>query len=322
LFLLTAGALATEKYKQHSFADNPPTEQPTEKNEKGLWTFDGQFQMLLDHSYSKNWMGASYPHIGMATMNRLTLKYAKNKLAWETNLAVDLGFKCSFLPQQDPVTGKKIRFEKTVDVIDFNSKLGYRAKGYWFYSLFYNWNTQILNGYLHDTTLTSAFMTKGTMNLSFGMDYKRKMWSWFISPITAAFTFKTHPFLRDSLAYGVEAGKWCYPTMGAMTNIVFNADIHPKINLFAKLEFKMDYRGEFNQLRNIDASFEMKWLFSITKWLSVSLNAALLYDYDTKFDVLDAVGSPTGFKTDHLQFRESIGISLGYKFKIHQTQQF
>ncbi|MDR1792157.1 MAG: DUF3078 domain-containing protein [Bacteroidales bacterium] len=290
---------------------------------KGKWTLDGQFQVLLDHSYSLNWKGASYPHIGLATMNRMSLKFEKGKLAWENNLAVDLGFKCSFLPNVDPITKTKNRFEKTVDKIDFNSKFGYLAKGYWFYSGLFTWNTQMLKGYDYqaDTMiLSSAFMTKGTMTLSLGMDYKRKMWSWYISPLSATFIYKIHPDFRNRLEFGVDSGKWCYPTLGAMTSLVFNADVHPKINLFAKLELKMDYRGEFKQMRNVDASFEMKWLFSVTDWLAISLNAALLYDYDDKFDVYDANGVPTGEKVDHLQFRENIGISLGYKFSIPKAK--
>ena len=53
------------------------------------------------------------------------------------------------------------------------------------------YQTQMTQGYKNDTILTSNFMTPGYLITSVGIEYKRKMWSLFISPLTNKTTFKT-----------------------------------------------------------------------------------------------------------------------------------
>jgi len=47
----------------------------------------------------------------------------------------------------------------------------------------------------------------------------------------------------------------------------------------------------------------------------------LLYDYNIRFPVYDADGTVIeGITTDHLQFQELFGLTLGYKFKLPKTK--
>jgi hypothetical protein len=88
--------------------------------------------------------------------------------------------------------------------------------------------------------------------------------------------------------------------------------------LNTKLELFYDYLGEYKQMRNTMANYEMTWRFSITEWLSISFKAALLYDYNVRFPVYETDGITVinGITTDHLQFQETFGLTLGYKFRI------
>ena len=163
-------------------------------------------------------------------------------------------------------------------------------------------------------------MTPGYVVLSLGINYKRKMWAWYISPIAAKMTTKTDPIFYNQIAFGVDSNKKTHLSVGAFTRISFAADIHPKINLNTKFELFYDYMGEYNQMRNTTANFEMTWRFSITEWLSITLKTALLYDYNIRFPVYDKDGAAIdGITTDHLQFQELFGLTLGYKFRVPKT---
>ena len=284
----------------------------TSRNEK--WVFGGMFQLSFNQSYSKNWVGSGNPFIGLSTLDNLYLLYNKDKLSWENTLDLDFGMRFTF----DPKSSQKGKYEKTSDKIDFNSKLGYKAGGNWYYGALFNMNTQIAvsKDPQNDSITTSGFMTPGYLTLSLGMDYKRKMWSWYISPIAGKMTTKLNKDFYDHPAFGVDSFKKVLFSVGAFTRISFAADIHPKINLTTKLELFYDYLGEYTQARNLSANFDMIWRFSITDWLSVSLRAALLYDYKIRFDVYDDAGNKLDATTDHLQFQETFGLTLGYKFKI------
>ena len=279
------------------------------------WVFGGIFQLSLNQSYSKNWMGSSDPFIGLSTLDNLYLFYHKNKLSWENTLDLDFGMRLTFLSSGTENT----KYEKTSDKIEFNSKLGFKAGGNWYYGALLNMNTQLVASKdpQNDSVVTSRFMTPGYITLSLGMDYKRKMWSWYISPIAGKMNIKADKDFYERPAFGVDSFRKAYFSVGAFTRLSFAADIHPKINLNTKLELFYDYLGEYKQARNLATNFEMTWRFSITDWLSVTLRTALLYDYNVRFDVYDSNGDKIdGATTDHLQFQETFGLTLGYKFKV------
>ena len=284
----------------------------------GTWKFGGNFQLAFNQFYASNWMGAGDPYVGLGTLDRIFLTYNKNKFAWRTTLDLDFGTRFSYKTDADTSMWQR---EKTSDKMEFNTQIGYKAGGYWYYTMLLNAHSQIANGYRNykDTIRTSAFMTPGFVTLSLGMEHKRKTWSWYISPLAARFTCKLgEEFFEQSIA-GVDSGKRILTTVGAFTRIAYNADIHPKINLNTKLELFYNYLGEYTHLRNLATNFEMIWNFSITDWLSVSFKTALLYDYTIKFPVFDEMGEKKG-ETDHLQFQESFGLVLGYKFRIPKKQ--
>lgn len=298
------------------------------------WSYGAGFQLTVSQAYSKNWVGSANPSIAGTIVGNAYAKYAHNKLAWENILDITYGQRVTFNPK--PPKGVGTKMEKISDKLDFKSKFGYKAHGYWFYGAMFTWTTQLTHGYDkdNDTLLVSSFMTPGYITLSLGMDYKREKWSWYISPIGTKLVTKVHNKFIDVDKDGVLAGKRLYTSIGASTHLVFAADIHPKINLNTKLELFYDYLGEYKQLRNMDVRFDMVWMFHITDWLNLSFTVAMLYDYDVKFNCYDAdgnqryvtnkeygfvvtdnSGNPIPLQTDHLQFQEFFGLTLGYNFK-------
>ena len=274
----------------------------------GNWKFGGNFQLALNQFFASNWVGAGDPYVGIGTLDRLFLTYNKNRFAWRTTLDFDFGTRYVFKPDT-------VHNEKTADKIELNSQIGYKVGGNWYATLLLNAYTQIANGYTNDTVKTSAFMTPGVVMLSLGMENKQKAWSWYISPIAGKLTTKLDSGFYEQKIAGVDSGKRVLASLGAFTRLMYSADIHPKVNLNARLELFYNYLGEYAYMRNLSTNFEMIWNFAITNWLSVSLKTGVAYDYTTKFSVFNEAGNKTG-ETDHVQFQESFGLVLGYKFKI------
>jgi len=310
VFSQTVPEIADKTEKAAAAADN---------TEEGKWNFGGRFQLLLNQAYSSNWMGSGDPFIGLSTLDNLSLSYRKNKISWENTLDIDFGMRYTFNSRN----AKQMKYEKTSDKIDFNSQLGLKAKGYWYYGALLQINTQMANGWNpeNDTIKTSSFMTPGNITLSLGMNYKRKMWSWYISPVAAKLTTKIDPIFYEQETFGVLANKKVNLSVGAFTRIGFNADIHPKVNLNTKLEIFYDYLGEYMQMRNTITNFEMTWRFSITEWLAITFKTSLYYEYNARFPVYAKDGTIIeGATTDHLQFKELFGLTLGYKFNVPKKE--
>jgi hypothetical protein len=281
------------------------------------WIYGGRFQLSVNQSYSSNWVGSSSPYVGLSTLDNFYIYYRNRKFSWENTLDVDFGMRYTFRNNN----AAKVMYEKTSDKIEFNSQLGFRAKGYWYYGALLNIHTQVANSWnLTNTSRTSAFMTPGYLTLSLGMNYKRKMWALYISPLAGKLITKTDNYFYDQIAFGVDSNKKTHLSVGAFLRVSFDADIHPKIHLNTKFELFYDYLGEYKQVRNALTSYEMTWRFSITEWLSISFKAALLYDYNVRFPVYETDGTTVvdGITTDHLQFQETFGLTLGYKFRFYK----
>ena len=285
-------------------------EEFVDTSENGSWRFGGNFQLSFNQFYASNWLGAGDPFIGVGTLDRLFLTYNKNRFAWRTTLDWDFGMRHTF---------NQNRTEKTTDRLELNSQVGYRAGGFWYYTMLLNAYTQVAKGYTNDSVLTSAFMTPGFVIVSLGMEYKRTKWSWYISPLAARFTCKLGKEFFDQSIAGVDSGRRVLSSVGAFTRITYSADIYPKVNLNTKLELFYDYLGEYAYLRNLATNFEMIWSFAITDWLSLSFKAALLYDYTIKFPVFRD-GVLQNHQVDHLQFQESFGLVLGYRFRVPKSK--
>jgi len=293
-----------------------------DSTKKGSWIFDGRFQLLLNQAYSKNWVGSSDPFIGLSTLDNLHLLYNSSKFSWENTLDIDFGMRYIFRPKGSaPKKG-----EKTSDKMDFNTQLGFRMKNNWYYGALLQVNTQLTNSWKPENDSvyikTSSFLTPGYVTLSLGISYKHSMWAWYVSPIASKLTTKIDTVFYTQDAFGVNADKKVNLFIGAFTRVSFVSDVHPKINLNTKLELFYNYLGEYDQMRNMAANFEMTWRFSVTEWLSITLKTALLYDYNVRFPVHNAGGIVIeGVTTDHLQFQELFGLTLGYKFKIPKKKE-
>lgn len=299
------------------------TKADTSVKEK-TWIFGGTSLITFGQDYMVNWNAGGVPAINVKGVGNVFLKYAKNKIFWENVLDVNYGVQRNFETKINT---------KTDDKFEFNTNLGYIIGKNWNCGALVKYQTQMTQGYQQDTILTSNFMTPGYLITSLGMEYKRTMWSFFISPITGKTTFKTDDRFYSTNSFGVDSGIRAHFGLGAYMKVAYKYDVHPKIHLDTKLELFYDYISQpyyqaDNNSVNLDMNFEMRWNFMITKWLMATLYTAMIYDYDIQFPVYEADGltpkigyDGKAMTTDHLQFKENFGLSFTYNFKVPNKEK-
>lgn len=292
--------IALDSYKKSSKVD-------TSVKEK-RWTYGGVTLLTFAQDYTLNWSAGGDPAISVKGTGNYFLKYNKQRLSWENLLNIDYGMQRNMETKVNT---------KTTDNVELASNLGYRLGGNWNGAALVKMQTQFSDGYTNEV-ISSAFMTPAYVITSIGMDYKKKDWSVFISPITGKTTFKLDERFLDGNYFAVKEGLTCFAALGGFARFMIQKDIRPTINLYSKLELFSDY---FNSPEKVDVNMEMRWMFKLTNWLSFSVFAAVVYDYDVRFtrfapDGVTPLLAADGSKltTDHLQFKENFGLSLTHKF--------
>ncbi|MBO4282012.1 MAG: DUF3078 domain-containing protein [Bacteroidales bacterium] len=298
--------IALTSYKQSTKVDTSVKET--------FWSYGGVTLLTFAQDYTLNWAAGGDPALSLKGTGNYFLKYSKQRLTWDNTLNIDYGMQRNLETQVNT---------KTTDNVELASNLGYRLGGNWNGAALVKMQTQLSDGYTNEE-ISSSFMTPGYLITSIGMDYKKQDWSIFISPITGKTTFKTDRRFLDGNYFAVKEGESYFAAFGGFARFTLQKDIIPTINVYSKLELFSDY---FNDPEKVDVNMEMRWIFKLTNWLSFSIFAAAVYDYDVRFNryapdgvtpLVDAEGN--NLTTDHLQFKENFGLSLTHKFS-HKAER-
>jgi len=183
--------------------------------------------------------------------------YLKDNITWDTKIIASYGLTKS----------KNSIFEKkTDDRVEFNSILGKKAEGYWFYSTFINFKTQITKGYTYgkDTndkeirTEHTNFMSPATLTFGPGMFWKKSDNLKFnIAPATIKLIFVDKDFTLPNEAYfGVEQGKTSRLELGFNASGYFKFNIMENVSAENILNLYSDY---LENPENIDVEYTFKY---------------------------------------------------------------
>ena len=278
------------------------------------WYYGGISLLSFSQDYTLNWAAGGDPAFSVKATGNYYIKYRKNRLLWDNTLDIDYGMQRNLKTKVNT---------KTTDNVDLASNFGYQLKGNWNCAALIKLQTQISDGYT-DEVVTSTFMTPAYLITSLGFEYKTKDWGIFISPVTGKTTFKLDDRFFDGNYFAVDSGLKIKSAFGGFARFTLAKSITPIISVNSKLELFSNYLYEPEK---VDVNFETRWIFNITSWLSISIYAALIYDYDVKFTCFDDNGNPrlradgTVMTTDHLQFKENFGLALTNKFSHEPGQQ-
>lgn len=283
LALLCAGATAFTSQAQES--------------QSGNWTFKNVGGINLAQTSLTNWAPGGENSVAWNVYFNGSANYKKDKWSWDNALVTDFG----------KTYTSSSKWQKSLDKINLNSKVGYALSNHWNASLLGDLLTQFAPGYHKpgDKNPISAFMAPGYLTMALGADYKpNKHFSLLLSPVTGKMTFVLDETLSKAGAYGVKPGEKLFAELGTLIVANYNQDIMKNVNLISKLTLFSAYNHNYG---NIDVNWDTMISFKINKFMSANLSTSLVYDDDIKS--VDANGNVAGPK---VQLRQVLGVGLTY----------
>lgn len=274
---------------------------------ENTWKKGATLGVSLSQTALINWAAGGQESYSVNGYLNAFANYKKNKVAWDNSLNVGYG-----LLKQTSTT----YFMKTDDKIDALSKLGIEAFKNTYYAGLVSFKTQMDNGYNYPDVNNpiSRFMAPAYLTTALGMDYKPDAYfSAFIAPLTGKMTFVNDDSLSLAGAFGVEAGKHSRSEFGGYIRCIYSRnDFTPawlkNVTLTTKLDLFSNY---LKDPERIDVSWENIIVMKVNKAISVNVNTHLIYDYDTKFSVLNDDGV-TYSKKAKIQFKEIVGVGVAF----------
>lgn len=255
---------------------------------KDGWVKSGNISFLLNQSAFDNWIAGGQGNVTGTLGLNYDFNYKKGDLNWDNKLILAFGL--------TKIKGEDV--QKSDDRIEWNSLLGKKASGYWFYSAFFNFKTQFADDLNSDTDGPTKFLSPGYLQFGPGMLWKKSdNLKVNFAPATAKLVLVDKNLTLPNDAYfGVEEGKSTRFEFGsaigayAKFNLMKNVSMENILNL---------YSNYLEDPQNIDLDYTMNIVMSINKYLSANLSFQTIYD-DNAFE---------GFQT-----REVFGLGINYGF--------
>lgn len=253
------------------------------------WTRKGVFTLLANQSSFDNWLAGGQNNFAGNVNINYDFNYKNGDWNWDNKIIADYGL----------TKIKGADTQKTDDRIEFNSLLGKKATGNWFYSAFFNFKTQMDTGLdpATQTTKISHFFSPAFFQLGPGMLWKKSdNLKVNIAPATSRVILVHDHFTEFGSSFGVEQGETLRYELGAAVNgyykfqIMENVSVENIVNL---------YSNYLEDAKNVDIDYQLNIVMKINKYLSTNFAFQTLYD-DNAFK---------GFQT-----RQVIGVGLNANF--------
>ncbi|MDR1340701.1 MAG: DUF3078 domain-containing protein [Prevotellaceae bacterium] len=266
---------------------------------QSYWKHSGTSYLNLTQSSFSSWAAGGENSIAVGVgINNIRLIYNKNKISWENGLTLGYGLQYQGSDRS-----------KTNDVIDFFSKLGYKAFGKFDYATQILFKTQFDKGYPRypitpESRYNSKFMSPASGTLSIGFDYKPfNGFSLVLSPISGKYTFVLDDSLSKIGVYGVKPNRHSYYELGTSMRVDFNKVLLKNITLRTVMDI---FSNLLRNPENADLNLEIYLNFKVTKYISSNLNLQFRYDDDIQNRGPDRGPS--------LQFKQVLGLGFSYNF--------
>lgn len=264
-----------------SFAQNNEEPQPN-------WTKKGIITFLVNQSSFENWIAGGISNVSGALGLNYDFNYQKNDWTWENKLIANFGL--TKIKNQD--------IQKSSDVLEWNSVVGKKAKGYWYYSAFLNFKTQFADDLNKDTKGPTKFLSPGYLQFGPGMLWKKSdNLKVNIAPATSRLIIVDKDLTEPDMAYfGVEEGKSTRYELGASVGAYYKLDLMKNISMENILNLYSNYLEE---PQNVDLDYTMNLVMAVNDFISANLSYQTIYD-DNAFR--------------GLQTRQVFGIGINYNF--------
>lgn len=247
------------------------------------WKRGGNLTFLFNQSaFNKEWLGGGTSSIAGNLGLNYDFNYNSRNSVWDNKIIVAYGLtKLGDGPTL-----------KSDDRLEFTSLYGKKAgQGYWYYSGFLNFKTQLDSGFDPKTgTKISHFFSPAYLQIGPGMLWKRSdNLKVNIAPATSRLIFVNKQFTEFGTAFGVEKGKTSRFEFGAALNVYYKLTVMENITIENILNLYSNY---LDKPSNIDVDYQMNLVMKINKYMSANLSLQAIYDDNaiTKVQVREVFG--------------------------------
>lgn len=306
-FLLTVTFLLTITFAQ---AQNSEKEliTNTEKAVKKLndtisggWKKKGNITFLFNQSNFSNWVAGGENSLSGNLGINYDFNYKKNGLTWDNKILASYGI----------LQTKNSNFEKkTDDRFEFNSIVGKKAFGEWYYSFFLNFRTQFTKGFLYEKdadgaeirTETTNLLSPGYLTFGPGLFWKKSdNLKVNLAPLTSKLTFvdkdyTSVPGYVDGAYFGVDVNKSMRYELGFYVSGYYKFNIMENVSGENTLNLYTNY---LEDPKNVDMDYTLAIVMKINKHMSSNFVFQTIYD-DNAFQ---------GFQT-----RQIFGLGINFGF--------
>jgi len=259
------------------------------------WTRKGIFTFLANQSSFSNWQaGGQNNFAGNAGVN-YDFNYKNGDWNWDNKLILSYGL----------TKIKGAETQKTDDRIEFNSLLGKKATGEWFYSAFFNFKTQMDTGLDPETQSIkiSHFFSPAYFQFGPGMLWKKSdNLKVNFAPATSKLIMVHKHFTEFSSSFGVEQGDTSRYELGAAVGGYYKFNVMENVSVENILNFYSNY---LEDPQNVDIDYQLNIVMKINKFLTTN------FAFQTLFD--DNAVAP-GNNYAKIQTKQIIGLGVNYGF--------
>jgi hypothetical protein len=257
------------------------------------WKKTGKITFLFNQSAFNNaWMsGGTSSMAGNFGLN-YDFNYKKEAIVWDNKFILAYGL--------TKLKGAE-RNTKTDDRLELNSLLGRKASGYWYYSAFLNFKTQMDSGFdPTETTRISHFFSPAYLQVGPGMLWKKSdNLKVNFAPATSRLIIVDGHFTEFGTSFGVEQGKTLRYEFGASVSGYYKLNLMENVSMENILNLYSNY---LDKPENVDVDYQMNLVLKVNKYMSANVTFQAIYD-----DNANPVKS-------EVQIREVFGLGINYGF--------
>ena len=253
------------------------------------WEKKGVATVLLNQASFNNWLAGGQSSISGNAGLKYDFNYKSDTWSWDNKLNANYGL--------TKINGQDLR--KSDDRFEFNSLLGKKASGEWYYSFFFNFKTQFDSGFdpADNTIKISHFLSPTFTQFGPGMMWKKSdNLKINVAPATSKVIMVHKHFTELGPAFGVAQGENSRYEFGAAVNAYYKFNIME--NVSAENIFN-SYTNYLEEVYNVDIDYTLNIVMKVNKYLTTNFAFQTIYD-DNAY---------RGFQT-----RQVIGIGVNYGF--------
>jgi hypothetical protein len=263
--------------------------QETPKDTTKLWTKKGNLSLLFNQSaYNKQWLGGGTSNMAGNFGINYDFNYKKGAVVWDNKFILAYGL--------SKIKGDS-RTAKTDDRLELNSLWGKKASGDWYYSMFFNFKSQMDTGYDKNLVKISHFFSPAYFQLGPGILWKKSdNLSVNFSPTTSKLILVHNHFTDFGQSFGVLQGDTSRFEFGASITAYYKFIIMANVSIENRLNLYSNY---LDDPQNVDIDYQMNVVMRINKYLTANVALQTIYDDNS---------------VQAVQVREIFGIGANYGF--------